>query len=375
MRRIGWRLVIVVPLLVVFAACSSTDSSVTSGCDRSSGRPGALTTFAVANGGDVWTKCIGQSQVVQATSTTAVVYDDAGVFESIELATGQRKWRVELPHPNDPPMVRPSSSPFVVRAGSVLVAIMNSNPNRLVGLDAETGRQLWEVPITGDARMPVIELIDDHLVVVRDNIVQAVPRGVEPSFNGPVLMYLDPATGEPVEPVVIALPTIQGNEFGEVSVKQVVADNSQRLTLSGRRTPGPLLWSKEVPGMVARLAGQQIFVIDQTGGTGIFGPSVSMRVDTRVTAYDLLTGEQQWQVAVPGTPQQVFPVVGGIVVADTTEVRLLDPETGSTKWTVDHRSPGQGDQFSEPGSYRDFVGGGDSVPIVGRIVAEEPYRD
>ena len=127
--------------------------------------------------------------------------------------------------------------------------------------------------------------------------------------------------------------------------------------------------------MVARLVGRQIFVIDQTGGTGVFGPSMGMKVDTRVTAYDLLSGEQQWQIALPGTPQQVFPVSGGIVVADGVDVRLLEPATGATLWTADHGSPGRGGEFTETGSYRLFMGGTGGAPIVGLIVAEKPYRD
>ena len=378
MRRNRSSFVVVLLSLTALASCGggvAASSGGSSGCDERSGRPGALTTFEPSTGVEVWTKCIGASQVVEATDTTAVVYDDAGSFQSIDLATGALGWHVDLPHPNEPPIVRPSSSPSVLRAGSVLVALMNSDPNRIVGLDAATGRQVWEVETPADARMPILELVDDELLIVRDNVVQAVPRGVEPSLNRPVLMYLDPATGELAEAAVVTPSTTQGNEFGEVRVEQVIDDNAQRLVLFGRRTPGPLLWSKEVPGMVARLVGRQIFVIDQTGGTGVFGPSMGMKVDTRVTAYDLLTGEQQWQIALPGTPQQVFPVSGGIAVADGSEVRLLDPATGATQWTADHRSPGRGGDFSEPGSYREFMGGTDGTPIVGLIVAEMPYRD
>ena len=368
--------VIVLLSLMALAACgSSVSSGGSSGCDASDGRPGALTTFEPATGAEVWMRCIGASQVVEATDTTAVLYDEAGSFQSIDLATGAPGWRVDLPHPNDPPIVRPSTSPSVLRARSVLIALMNSNPNRIVGLAAETGRQLWEVPTPADAIMPVIELVGEQLLIVRDNVVQAVPPGVEPSLNRPILAYLDPATGEPAEPAVIAPPTTQGDEFGEVRVEQVIANDAQRLVMYGRRSPGPLLWSKEVPGMVARLVGRQIFVIDQTGGTGVFGPSVGMQVDTRVTTYDLLTGEQGWQIALPGTPQQVFPVSGGIAVADGSEVRLLDPATGATRWIADHGSSGRGGEFSEPGSYRSFMGGTSGAPIVGLIVAEKPYRD
>jgi outer membrane protein assembly factor BamB len=378
MRRNGLSSVIVLVSLMALASCGVGDarsSGASSGCGASSGRPGALTTFEPSTGDEIWTKCIGASQVVAATDTTAVVYDEAGSFQSIDLATGALGWRVNLPHPNEPPIVRTSSSPSVLRAGSVLVALMNSNPNRIVGLDAATGRQLWEVATPTDARMPILELVDDDLLIVRDNVVQAVPRGVEPSFNRPILMYLEPATGEPAEPAVIAPSTTQSNEFGELRVEQVIDDNAQRLVLFGRRTPGPLLWSKEVPGMVARLVGRQILVIDQTGGTGVYGPSTGMTVDTRVTAYDLITGEQGWQIALPGTPQQVFPVSGGIAVADGSEVRLLDPATGATLWTADHGSPGRGGEFSEPGFYREFIGGGEGTPIAGLIVAEKPYRD
>jgi|GEM_PF-2551024 len=356
--------------LVALSACGSiseSTSGTSSGCAGSAGHPGALTTFTESSGAEVWTKCIGDSQVVQATDTSAVVFDDAGSFESIDLATGGLRWRVDLPHLNDPPFVQPS----VLRAGSVLVALMNSNPNRIFGLDAETGRQLWEAPTPAAAIMPIIELVDDHLLIVRDNVVQAVPRGVEPNPNRPILMYLDPATGESSEGAVVAWNT-QANEFGEVRVEQVVADNSQQLMLFGRKTPGPLLWSKQVPGMVARLVGRQVIVIDQTGGIGVF---VGLHVDTRVTAYDLLSGEQLWQTPFPGTPQQVFPVDGGLAVADGSQVRLLDRETGATRWTADHGSPGRGGEFSEPGRYRDFMGGNDGVPIVGYIVAERPYRD
>jgi hypothetical protein len=160
-----------------------------------------------------------------------------------------------------------------------------------------------------------------------------------------------------------------------VRVEQVIDDNAQRLVLFGRRVPGPLLWSKGVPGMVARLVGRQILVIDQTGGTGVLGPSMGMTVDMRVTAYDLITGEQGWQIVLPGTPQQVFPVSGGITVADGSEVRLLDPATGATQWTADHGSPGRSGGFSENCSYRAFMGETDGQPIVGLLVAEKPYRD
>jgi outer membrane protein assembly factor BamB len=330
-----------------------------------------LTTFSVATGAEVWTKCVGESQVVEATDATAVVYDDSGAFESIDLATGTTSWHVDLPHPNDPPLVRPTGMPSVVRAGPVLVSLMNSNPNRIVGLDAETGNQLWEVATPSDAMMPIIDLVDDHLLIVRDNVVQTVPRGVEPSPNRPILMYLDPATGAAAEGAVVAWNT-QANELGEVRVEQVGADNSQRLMLFGRKAPGPLLWSKEVPGMVARLVGSEVIVIDQTGGTGDFN---GLRADTRVTAYDLLSGEQRWQIPLPGTPRQVFPVDGGLAVADGTRVWLLDPKSGATLWTADHGSPGRGGEFSEPGTYRLFMGGLGGTPIVGLVVAERPYRD
>lgn len=376
MRRNVSSFVIVLLSLMALASCGGgVSSGVSSGCEESSGRPGALTTFEPFSGAEVWTRCIGASQVVEATETTAVIFDDGGSFQSIDLATGALGWRVDLTYPNDPSNVRLFRFPSVVRAGSVLVALMNSNPNRIVGLDVETGRTVWEVPTPADARMPIVELVDDDLLIVRDNVVQAQPRGAEPGPFRPVLMYLDPANGAPADPAVVALPSIQGNGFGEIRVEQVTAENSQRLVLSGRTTPGSWLWSKEVPGMVARLIGSQIFVIDQTGGTGVYGPSMGMKVDTRVTAYDLITGEQGWQTALPGTPQQVFPAPGGLAVADRTEVRLLNPLTGATIWTADHGSPGQGGEFSVPGSYRSFMGRGSGTPIVGWIVAEMPYRD
>lgn len=362
---------------MALASCGggvAATSGVSSGCGESSGRPGALTTFEPSTGAEVWTRCIGASQVVEATDTTAVIYDDGGSFQSIDLATGVLGWRTDLPHPKDPPLAPPSSRPSVLRAGSVLVALMNSNPNRIVGLDAETGRQAWEVPIPVDAREPMLELAGDDLLIVRDNVQRVTLQGLRETLQ-PVIMYLDPATGASAEPAVIAPATTQSNEFGEVQVEQVTADNSQKLVLSGRKTPGPLLWSKAVPGMVARLVGRQIFVIDQTGGTGVYGPSMGMQVDTRVTAYDLFTGEQQWQIALPGTPQQVFPAAGALAVANATAVRLLYPETGATIWTADRGSPGQGGEFSVAGSYRSFIGGTAGAPIVGWIVAEMPYRD
>lgn len=350
-------------------------SGGSSACDESSGLPGALTTFEPFTGAEIWTKCIGASQILGAIDTTAVVNDDAGSFQSIDLATGALGWRGDLPHPNDPPIIRPSSSPSVLRAGSVLIALMNSNPNRIVGLDTVSGRQVWEVLIPAEAIMPILELVDDALLIVRDNVVQAVPRCVEPSLNRSVLIFLAPATGELAGAAVVTPSTTQGNEFGEVRVEQVIDDNAQRLVLFGRRVPGPLLWSKGVPGMVARLVGRQILVIDQTGGTGVLGPSMGMTVDMRVTAYDLITGEQGWQIVLPGTPQQVFPVSGGITVADGSEVRLLDPATGATQWTADHGSPGRSGEFSENCSYRAFMGATDGQPIVGLLVAEKPYRD
>ena len=115
-----------------------------------------------------------------------------------------------------------------------------------------------------------------------------------------------------------------------------------------------------------------MLVLDQTGGTGTMPPG---RFDTRLTAYGASTGEQLWQIPLPGTPHVIAPLSAEVVVVPNgTELHAIDPSTGVELWTGDMPSPGQGGSYDDPGNFW-FAAGGSGNTAVAVGFAEQPYRD
>ena len=97
--------------------------------------------------------------------------------------------------------------------------------------------------------------------------------------------------------------------------------------------------------------------------------------DTRLTAYVASTGDQAWELALPGTPHLIAPISDQIVVVPVgTELHAIDAVSGEEIWTVTMPSPGQGGSYHEPGTFW-FAAGGEGTAAVAVGFAERPYRD
>ena len=365
-------LAVVLSCALATASCGSAPGDGDAACGASATGPGGVVGFDRATGEQRWTMPIGSPDGAVVVGDVLIVSTATEVVRGIAMTSGEVVWCTQFES-------EVKDGGGVVAAGPNVATLANGD---VVALDPATGAERWR----RNVGTPESLLRGGDVVWVSDG-----------SAAGGILAALDAVTGQdvPIAPgppldtsFMRWAPQVSAGGFeltvapggGGGGLTQAV-----EVTVSSQ---GEGVWSQTVPGFVAAIvrsaAGPMVLVLDQTGGTGTMpdgGPVAGLgtapptRFDTRLTAYAASTGDQVWQVALPGTPHVIAPISDELVVVPNgTELHAVHLASGKEVWTVEMPSPGQGGSYSELGTFW-FVAGGEGTAAVAVGFAEQPYRD
>lgn len=311
--------------------------------------PGAAVGIDPGSGEVVWERTIGDATGVALADGVAAGAGSSGVALGLDASSGNLIWCEDFGRVDqEGNIVMPG---FASSDGVLATAVAGGD---VVGIEPRSGGELWRTAV-GVVEGLHVTSGDDAFVVLDVDAADSQPVNLDAKTG--VASDGDTKRADDTGFVLAAeRPNVEGRQIVNVTVEH---DDQE-------------LWSESRPGFVVALQGDVVVIIDQTGGTGDF----ERPVDTRVSAYEVVTGVLLWQVPLPGTPQLTFDAGSIIVVPVGTELYAIDAKTGELAWKTDAGSPGRGGRYSEPGTFR-FLELDDSVrpTLVGVIVAEEPYRD
>jgi outer membrane protein assembly factor BamB len=362
-RRISW---VVAALAATLAGCGGS-STFDGDCEQLGG-PAALVAIAADDGRLLWKRTIGDIDVTRVGSIVVGI-GRSGAAIGVDAGTGEIRWCADFGDiAADPHSVIPGFATI----GDVAATTVSG---AVVAIDVHTGRELWRTPI---------DPVEGARVVADDG------RFAVGGASVVVATTADPSTGSLPPPTVTMGPLLDPatgattNDAGKAEGRDSITLDVDQPYLAGRQLMevrvslnGTVQWEHQLPGFAAELHEDAVIVIDQTGGSGVVAEAhAGVTVDTRVTAYDLVTGEQRWQLALPGTPHRSIQAGRLVIVPVGTEMFAIDRASGAIAWRVDHGSPGRGGRYSEPGDYQTAtVDPDDPSKVVGVVVAGQPYRD
>ncbi|MCA1694093.1 MAG: PQQ-binding-like beta-propeller repeat protein, partial [Actinobacteria bacterium] len=359
----------------------STDVSArdAAACGEGLEGPAALVGFDPTTGAQRWARSLGQHSTPAAQGEIAALIDDHGLALGIDLSSGTARWCHDLGAEDEHRSSIDGSR--LVAAGEVFAGL--TSDGHITAIDPATGEPRWEVSVEAKRAADGVSLVGgDAIYLINAVLAAAADTGSttaptpRTSPTHPVLTALDPRSGAVLDPVPLVIPT-PPSAVGELAETHTYSENRQEHGI-GITDPGTgsLRWTKVVPGFRATLIDDTVFVIDQTGGSGEYPTGYDRaNVRTVLTAYDAADGAVRWHVRLPGSPQEVFPAPGQVLVSNGPEVFAIDRGTGAINWSASHGSPGLTGDYSVQGSYQWFTVDPGTGTIVGLIVAEEPYRD
>ncbi|SCL22187.1 PQQ-like domain-containing protein [Micromonospora rhizosphaerae] len=165
-----------------------------------------------------------------------------------------------------------------------------------------------------------------------------------------VLLTLAGAAPTPVWPRPVLVPAPQGATFLVVGDRLVVADGPNtvggdgRLVAAYRLPGGEPLWRLGMPG------GDHVLGVGMVAGTLLVSSSPAGAGDPTSTAVDIDTGRVRWRE--PGYP---LPTQDGRLLFarsrpdGTWTLRLVDPASGSSRWSLPMPSNGAEYRFGDRG--------------------------
>jgi outer membrane protein assembly factor BamB len=241
---------------------------------------------------------------------------DHGAVHTYNAETGQLIWSASLGQ------ITPRALP--VSSNSYMV--FGTAANILTALDRRTGRQIWKVdlhamPSCGtacDEERVMVGLFTGRLVGY--SLRETPPKGAPVIRDKPVEIWGWQTSGSiSTHP----LPAAHVVAFGSSDGRVYVCINDERTALYRIRTGGPI-----------------------GSGLGTYKTRTLLipSADHNVYAVDLLTSDVRWTFA-SGAPIAQEPVIAGddiFVINQTGALSLLNPETGSLRWTT----PTQGGQLT-----------------------------
>ena len=351
-------------------SCGRGSEVSDAGCGKGATGPGGVVGFDRSTGEQRWTMPIGWPDGAVVVGDVLVVSTTAEVVRGIDIASGEVVWCTQFESALD-------KVGGVVSAGPNVATLANGD---VVALDPATGAERWR------------RHVGTSLSQLRGGDVVWVSDG---SAAGGNLTALDAVTGQDV-PGASGPPLVSSFMLGDPPIAAEGFDlaavagggGSSQVIEVTVSLKGEDVWSRTLPGFVAAIvtstAGPMVLVLDQTGGTGtmpaagldvVSGTAPPAPFDTRLTAYAASTGDQAWELALPGTPHLIAPISDQIVVVPVgTELHAIDAASGEEIWTVTMPSPGQGGSYHEPGTFW-FAEGGGGTTAVAVGFAEQPYRD
>ncbi len=197
-------------------------------------------------------------------------------------------------------------------------AVFATNANILHALDKKTGRRIWTYDLqTIPTSTPAA---DDHRVVV------GMTSGKLIGFN---LKKKDAQNNEQI--LTSVLPTWSWATGGPVTTRPLLAD--QLVAYGGGASQAYVAMTEETTQLYRFSTGGLI-----GEGLGAFGTRTLLipSADKNLYAVDLLTAKLLWTFA-SGAPIEQEPLVADqdIFVVNTAGfLSLLDPETGTPRWTI-----------------------------------------
>src|SRR5690606_28614867 len=342
---------------VALAGCGG-DEVADRGCEDGATGPGGVVGFDVDSGESRWSMPVGWPDGAAVFDDVAVVSSVEHVVRGIAIDSGEIVWCSEF----DGGAVEFLGG--IAAAGPVVGALTG---DAVVGLDAATGEERWRRQLNA----PEATLRGGDLLWVLDGSVDETP-----------IMVVEPTTGEDASDADEI--TSDAVSFG-IGIPPTQADGLELSTASGGSArqlievsvsrDDSVVWQDTVPGFVAALVagpGEPVVVVlDQTAGTGELVGSA----DTMLTAYDAMSGDQQWQHALPGAPHLIAQISDEMIAVPVgTDVHAINIATGSESWVSGLPNPGRGGSYDEEGTFW-FIGTGSAGTAVAIGRAEQPYRD
>lgn len=282
-----------------------SDGMVYAGMGSLVGGGAAVYALDAATGAELWRTDV-ENRDLPGTPIDAISYADGtlyvnrgdAVLLALDAATGAIRWEVELQKP-------PRGGPFV--DGNTVYVSTGFDGGRIFAFDAQTGEERWSIedsanPVTGPVLAKgilYVPFVDGQLVAydpatgeerwrvragLRDEATEVDPRAGLPlidngvlfvssnGFAGAFTVAYDAATGEelwsvPTGEFSAGAPAIAGD------VLLVGSDSGDVLALDP--STGAELWRVAIPNGIdldlnqaspPLIAGNQIFVRDETGG-------------------------------------------------------------------------------------------------------------
>lgn len=364
----------------------SAESSLPAGCEGDFDGPAALVGFDPATGDEKWVRTLGNEQGVAEQDGLIATLDVHTRVVGTEIATGEVIWCTSVPASSSGDRL-PEGLQSVAAAGDIFAVLHQGN---VVALEPSSGEERWRVslsdfePFASDPSRgiePAVLVGGDAVFV--DRRIGGPQGGIALAFDPETGAVLDPLPPLPLEYTTQNDGLVQAPpETNENATSRLTSINP--LTVVDRAT-GQQRWSRTTPGVPvwnAALTSTTVLALDQVsaGQTDLNArPPVVPTFTQRLTGFDLMTGEQRWQIEFPAeqgwVPEQVFVLDDRAIVASGTVIIAVDPEAGGIESRVDHGSPGVVGPYTEHSRYSFFAADPVTGTLVGFIRAEEPYED
>ena len=288
-----------------------------------------------------------------------------------------------------------------------------TGPVGLVGVDADTGAERWTNVVGGDLANLWTPGPDGDVTSGDSDEVFAIGEGQRvrrvDAANGAVAecTSIDGLAPEEVgRPVPVDATGALARDRTTSAVEVVEADGTSRWVRDGRvlvaasaggvatqtnleyregpprlalevldPATGELRWAKDVPGLSGVATSTHLLVVDQFGGTegDLVGPPNQV---ARITAYDLVDGDEAWHVDAAGTPEVVYADAGLVLIPgfDAGPVlTVVDDATGEVRWRRTLSAPGRGGDETEPAVVVGGAVAGDVIAVA--VQSTSPHRD